>query len=156
MAAPEPAVRIAVGRGGHPARVVDAQQPGFTNYLDPDRPASAFYRAITTTPNFTTATAAPLAATTSVAARLRTTPVETAGAVMTMPKGTKLLVLGRLFADARGRTWVPVKTSSGKIGWVAAWLLHFSGSAVPATEVLLRSAPSLTAKRSRSSAHAVA
>ena len=123
------------------------RRPGFINYLDPDRAASNFYRAITTTPGFTTAMPAPLVATTAVAANLRRTPLETAGAIMTIPKGTKLLVTGRLVADSKGRTWAVVKTSSGKTGYVAAWLLHFSGSAVPATEVLLRSAPSLTARK---------
>lgn len=132
---------------GHERSFASIRRPGFTNYLDPDRPASAFYRAITTTREFTTATPAPLAATTAVAAMLRKGPLVTAGAVTTIAKGTKLLVTGRLVADSKGRTWVPVRTSSGKTGYVAAWLLQFTGSAVPATAVLLRSAPSLLARK---------
>jgi hypothetical protein len=132
---------------GHERAFPSIRRPGFTNYLDPDRPTSNFYRAITTTAGFTTEMPAPLVATTAVAANLRRTPLETAGAVMTIPKGTKLLVTGRLVADSKGRTWAAVRTSSGKTGYVAAWLLHFTGSAVPATEVLLRSAPSLTARK---------
>ena len=132
---------------GHERAFPSVRRPGFANYLDPDRPASNFYRAITTTAEFTTATAAPLVATTTVAAILRRGPLETAGAVTTIAKGMKLLVTGRMVADSKGRTWAVVKTSSGKTGYVAAWLLRFSGSAIPATEVLLRSAPSLTAKK---------
>ena len=131
---------------GHERSFPSVRRPGFTNYLDPDRPSSAFYRAITTQPRFTTAAPAPLAAATVVAVRLRTKPLETAGTITTIAKGTKLLVTGPLAADSKGRTWAPVRTSSGKTGYVAAWLLYFTGSAVPATQVLLRSAPSLTAK----------
>jgi hypothetical protein len=132
---------------GHERAFASIRRPGFVNYLDPDLPTSNFYRAITTTPEFTTAMPAPLVATTAVAARLRAAPLDTSGTVMTIAKGTKLLVTGQLVADSKGRTWAVVKTSSGKTGYVAAWLLHFTGSAVPSTEVLLRSAPSLTAKK---------
>ncbi len=132
---------------GHERSFASLRWPGFTNYLDPDRASSTFYRAITTTPRFTTATPAPLGATTSVAAMLRVKPSETASAVTTLPKGAGLSVTGRLVWDSRGRTWAPVRTSSGKTGYVAAWLLQFSGTSVPVTDVILRTSPSLTATK---------
>jgi hypothetical protein len=39
-----------------------------------------------------------------------------------------------------------VRISSGRTGFVAAWLVGFAGTAVPTTDVILRSSPSLTAK----------
>jgi SH3 domain-containing protein len=131
----------------HERSFASVRRPGFTNYLDPDGTSSNFYRAITTKPGFTNATPAPLTARTSVAARLRAKPSESATALTTLRKGTSLFVTGRLVSDSKGRTWVPVRTSNGRTGFVAGWLLNFTGTAVPATGVVLRSSASLTAKR---------
>jgi uncharacterized protein YgiM (DUF1202 family) len=133
----------------HERSFASVRHPGYTNYLDPDLTNSVFYRAVTTKASFTTAApAAPaLRATTSVAALLRSKPSETASVVTTLAKGTALKVTGRLVTDAKGRTWAPVRTASGKNGFVAAWLVNLTGSAVPVTTVIVRSSPSLTASK---------
>lgn len=133
---------------GHERSFASVRRPGFTNYLDPEGTSSTFYRAITTKSNFTTATApAALRATTSVASKLRAKASETSSAVTTLARGTVLTVRGRLVSDSKGRTWAPVRTSTGKTGYVAAWLLQFGGSAVPVTSVILRGSASLTGAR---------
>jgi hypothetical protein len=135
---------------GHERSFASTRRPGFTNYLDPDGTSSDFYRAITTKPGFTSATpvapVAPLRATTAVDARLRSKPSETATTVTTLPKGTHLSVTARLVTDSKGRTWVPVRTTSGKTGYVAGWLLGFAGTAVTVPAVILRSSPSVSAR----------
>jgi SH3 domain-containing protein len=130
----------------HEHPFASVRRPGFTNYLDPDGTSSNFYRAITTTPGFTTIPPAPLAARTSTAVKLRSKPSETSSVVATIPNGTSLSVSGDLVADSRGRTWVPVRMSNGKPGYVAGWLVRLTGTAVATTGVIFRSAPALTAK----------
>jgi hypothetical protein len=126
---------------------------GFVTYLDPDAPSSSFYRALTTKATFTSASPAPapapaaFTAITTVTARLRAKPYETSGTVAILAPGTRTAVAAQLVSDSKGRTWAPVKTSSGKTGYVAAWLLRFSGTAVAATNVVLRSSPYLMATR---------
>ena len=125
-------------------------RPGFTNHLDPVGTSSAFYRAITTTDPDTTAAAAappPLRATTSTVAKLRAAPSETALVATTIPVATTLAVTGKLVGDSTGRTWAPVRAPSGRTGYVAAWLLRFTGTAVAVTAVTLRSSPSLTSAK---------
>ena len=135
---------------GH-ERSFASSRSGYRNYLDPSRASSYFYRAVTTTPRFTTAAppkAAPaLKATTTTAAKLRAKPSESAAVVTTLRSSTVLAVTGRLVRDAKGRTWVPVKTSTGRTGYVAAWLTRLSGSAVTSTNLVLRKTPSLTGAR---------
>jgi SH3 domain-containing protein len=132
---------------GHERSFASTRRPGFTNYLDPDGVSSNFYRAITTKPGFMAGTPAPMRVTTAVAAKLRSYPSETARVLMTLAKGTHLSVNGPLVRDAKGRTWVPVRTSAGKTGYVAAWLVGFAGTAAPVTDLILRSSPSLTARK---------
>src|SRR4051812_21879721 len=130
----------------HERSFASGRHAGFRNYLDPDRTSSIFYRAITIKP--TTTTAAPaLRGTASTNVILRAKPSEHATAITSIAKGTVLRVTGHLTRDTKGRTWAPVRTSSGKSGYVAAWLLQFRGSAVAATDVILRSSPSLTARK---------
>ena len=138
---------------GHERAIPSARRPGYTNYMDPDGAASGFYRALTTTPGFTTSggTAAPapaapapavapspLRATTGTTATLRTGPSASRRAVVTLRAGTKLTVTGLFRNDSRGRTWAPVRTQSGKKGFVAAWLIKVMGSAVAVDNVALR------------------
>ena len=138
---------------GHERSFNSVRRVGFVNYLDPDNASSTFYRALTTKAAFTSASPAPAAkpapfvATTTVAARLRTKPYETSGTVVILSKGTRVTVAARLVSDSKGRTWAPVRTSSGKTGYVAAWLLQFGGTAAAATDVILRSSPYLTARK---------
>jgi hypothetical protein len=129
---------------GHERSFASVRRPGFTNHLDPDGTSSTFYRAITTKSSFTTATVAPLRAKTMTAVKLRSKASEAATAVTTLASGTTVTVTGRLVSDSKGRTWAPVKTSTGKTGYIAAWLLQLGGSAVPVTDVILRASPSLT------------
>jgi SH3-like domain-containing protein len=124
-----------------------SDRSGYRNYLDPDRSSSYFYRAVTTTTGFTTATPAAYHAKTTTAVKLRTKPSESASVVATLPGATGLAVTGHLVRDSKGRTWAPVKTSSGKKGYVAAWLLRFSGTATTTTSVVLRKSASLTGAR---------
>jgi uncharacterized protein YgiM (DUF1202 family) len=132
---------------GHERSFASVRRPGFTNYLDPDGTSSNFYRAITTKPGFTTAAPAPLAARAAVAVKLRVKPSETAKAITTIRKGTALLVIERILWDSKGRTWAPVKLPNGQIGYVAGWLLNFTGTAVPVSNVIVRSSPWLTGKK---------
>ena len=132
---------------GHEGSFASTRRPGFTNYLDPDGTSSNFYRAITTTPGFSNASPAPMAARTSVAVKLRTKPSETAPVVTTVRKGTPVKVIERVLWDSRDRTWAPVKLPSGQIGYVAGWLMNFTGTAVPVSNVIVRSSPWLTGKK---------
>jgi Bacterial SH3 domain len=132
----------------HERSFASVRHVGYANYLDPDLTNSIFYRAVTTKAGFTTASPVPaLRATTAVAALLRAKPSETATVVTSLAKGTALTVTGRLVTDSKGRTWAPVRTSSGKAGYVAAWLVDLTGSAVPVTTIIVRSSPSLTASK---------
>ncbi|HKG57560.1 MAG TPA: SH3 domain-containing protein [Candidatus Limnocylindrales bacterium] len=135
----------------HERSFASVRHAGYTNYLDPDNTSSTFYRAITTKPTFTTATTmtapAPMRGTTLTAAILRSKPSESASTVTTLAKGTVLTVTAKLATDSKGRTWAPVRTSSGKTGYVAAWLLKFSGTTVASVDVILRKMPSLTATK---------
>ncbi len=128
--------------------------PGWTNYIDPDGTSSGFYRSLTTQPGFTTGSslaAAPMVRSLTAAVRTRTavraTRSATSRAVAIIAAGAHVTVTGALRADAWGRTWVPVRTSAGKTGWVAAWLLNLSGSAVPVTTVVLRARPTTSATK---------
>jgi hypothetical protein len=132
---------------GHERSFASIRRPGFTTYLDPDGTSSNFYRAITTTPAFSNAAPAPMAARTSVAVQLRTKPSETAPVVTAVRKGTPVKVIERVLWDSKGRTWVPVKLPSGQIGYVAGWLVNFTGTAVPVANVIVRSSPWLTGKQ---------
>ncbi|HEY0443501.1 MAG TPA: SH3 domain-containing protein [Candidatus Limnocylindrales bacterium] len=130
----------------HERAFASVRRPGFTNHLDPLGAASTFYRAITTTNGFSTATPAALRAATSTTALLRGKPSETATVVTSVPKAAVLPVIGRLVWDSKGRTWAPVRTSTGKTGYIAAWLVHFGGSAVAIPSVIVRATPSLTGR----------
>lgn len=132
---------------GHERSFTSRRHPTYTNYLDPTRRSTAFYRAITTKPSFTTAAAPALRGTVRTAVVLRSHPSTHAHAIRTLAAGARLTVTGRLVSDSSGRTWAPVRTSSGRRGYVAAWLVRFSGSARPVVDVILRSDPSLRARK---------
>jgi hypothetical protein len=132
---------------GHERAFASARHPGFTNYLDPSDPSSTFYRAITTTSGVSTPPpAAALRATTSTGVLIRGKPSETSTVVTSVARGVTLSVTGRIVWDTKGRTWAPVQTSTGKTGFVAAWLVSFGGSAVAVPAVVVRATPALTAK----------
>ncbi|MFL5679513.1 MAG: SH3 domain-containing protein [Chloroflexota bacterium] len=136
----------------HERASASTRHAGYTNYLDPEGEASTFYRAITTKPTFTSGTQAaagpaPMRAKTTVAVIVRSKPSEKATAVVSVAKGTTLTVTAKLATDSKGRTWAPVKTSSGKTGYVGAWLVDFSGTSVTTVDVILRKSASLTATK---------
>lgn len=139
---------------GHTRTFASARRSGFTNYIDPDYASSGFYRALTTKSTFVTGAGATATATTAAAALraktttaviLRSSPSSTASSLSTIASGTTVTVTGALRTDGSGRTWAPVVTSTGRTGYIAAWLASFTGSAVATTNVILRSAPSATA-----------
>jgi hypothetical protein len=126
---------------GHERSFGSVRRRGFTNYLDPDGTSSNFYRAITTTASFNNAPPPPMAARTAVAVMLRIKPAETVSAVTTIRKGAALAIAGPVVSDSKGRTWVPVMLPSGRRGYVAGWLMNITGTALPATNLILRSSP---------------
>jgi uncharacterized protein YgiM (DUF1202 family) len=78
---------------------------------------------------------------------LRSGPSTGADALGDFDKGDQVLVRGSLVSDRAGRTWAPVITRSGAVGYVGAWLASFSGAARARTSVNLRARPSTTANR---------
>ncbi len=128
-------------RNGHEKSFASTRHAGYRNYLDPEGPASGFYRAITTRPGFTLGVS--LRATTVKGAVLRASPSEHGHRIGVIGSGASLTVTGALRRDSHGRTWAPVRTAGGRHGYVAAWLLRFGGSAAPLTAVILRTTPSI-------------
>jgi uncharacterized protein YraI len=140
---------------GHLRTFASGRRTGFVNYIDPENASSAFYRALTTTSTFTvgadagatltTTTSTALRAKTTTSVILRSSPSTSGSALMTLASGATVTVSGQLRTDASGRTWAPVKTSTGRSGYIAAWLATFSGSAATVTTLNLRSSPSTSA-----------
>jgi hypothetical protein len=126
----------------HERSFASQRHSGYRNYLDPTHANSVFYRALTTKPGFTTAAAPALKAKTTTRIVLRKSASEHGTRVTTVASGATVTVTGRLATDSRGRTWAPVRTSSGRTGWMAAWLLSFSGSAKPVVNEIVRSSAS--------------
>jgi Bacterial SH3 domain len=54
---------------------------------------------------------------------LRSKPSTTSASRGTFAKGTRVTVTGSI-RDAKYRVWLAVRTSSGKTGWMAAWLMR--------------------------------
>lgn len=138
---------------GHERSFASKRSAGFTNYLDPDGTSTGFYRALTTTAGFATGSspatvvaAAPLGAKASTAARVRSAPTTAGRVLTTLPVGQAVRVTAAFVGDSGGRTWAPVQTPNGQRGYVAAWLLRIAGTAVPTTDVVLRSGPSAAAR----------
>jgi len=121
--------------------------PGAVAYLDPNSAKSGFYRSlVTASPSLSTASifGTPLLANTSTAVIVRSRPGTTGHAITKLPAASRLVVIGPFARDGGGRTWARVKTSTGKAGYVAAWLLKLTGVATTSTSVVLRSAPGVS------------
>jgi hypothetical protein len=121
--------------------------PGAVAYLDPNSAKAGFYRSlVTASPSFSTASifGTPLLANAATAVIVRSRPGTTATGIGRLPSGSRVIVAGPFTRDGAGRTWAPVKTSTGKAGYVAAWLLKVTGVARTTTSVVLRSAPSVS------------
>jgi hypothetical protein len=119
--------------------------PGAVAYLDPNSAKAGFYRSlVTASPSLSTASifGTPLLANSATAVIVRSRPGTTGTAMAKLPASSRLIVAGPFARDGAGRTWAPVKTSTGKAGYVAAWLLKFTGVARTTTSAVLRSAPS--------------
>jgi uncharacterized protein YgiM (DUF1202 family) len=85
--------------------------------------------------------------TTAVSAILRAKPSETAAKVTTLPQGARVAVIGQPALDTKGRTWMPVRTSTGKTGFVASWLMGYRGTVVTTDNVVLRFTPSTSGRK---------
>jgi hypothetical protein len=134
---------------GHVRSFASRRTPGTTVRLDPDHRNKGFYRSLVTRARVSTAGIRIAAYWGAVrgGAVLRSGPSTHASAVGRLDKGARVLVRGSLANDRSGRTWAPVITRSGAIGYVGAWLTTFSGSAVARTSVILRARPSTGASR---------
>jgi hypothetical protein len=128
----------------HDRSFASARTPGFTTHLDPDTANTGFYRSLVTKNWVSTSgiRVQAMTATPSSGLTLRSGPGTGTSSLGTIGAGSTTWVTGALRSDAGGRTWAPVITSSGTTGWVAGWLTTFGGSAVPVTDVRVRSAPS--------------
>jgi len=122
---------------------------GYVLRLDPERATSRYYRSLVTRGAPTTASIriAAMAGTMRVDTILRAGPGAGTRSLGRIADGSRVVVRGRLTADAAGRTWVPVMTRSGQAAYVAAWLTSFSGTTRPRTAVVLRKAASTTTAR---------
>ncbi len=131
--------------GNHNVRRFDSlRTPGAVTYLDPNSARSGFYRSlVTASPTLSTASifGTPLLATTATSVIVRSRPGVTGHTIAKLPAASHLVVTGPFERDGTGRTWARVTTSTGKAGYVAAWLLRLTGVARTTTSVLLRSAP---------------
>ena len=142
---------------GHVRVFRSLRRPGYVSYMDPDGRSTGFYRSLVTTRTYSTKaiwatrppakpTGSKLAAATTVTVNLRSRPASTASSRGTIHANARLTIVGTLRTDEDGRTWAPVRTGTGRVGWVAAWLLRFGGPAVVATDVNLRTGGSTTTR----------
>lgn len=134
---------------GHVQSFASRRTPGTTVRLDPDRRNKGFYRSLVSRARVSTAgiRIAAYWGTLRDGVVLRSGPSTHAEALTRLDKGARVLVRGSLANDRGGRTWAPVITRSGAIGYVGAWLTTFSGSARARTSVILRARPSTAASR---------
>ncbi len=107
--------------------------------------APAAINVVRTAPR-TVAAAGTLNAKMKIGTILRSGPDTSRTALTTLPVGSTVRVTGGFVSDSKGRTWAPVRTASGKTGYVAAWLPVFTGSAEPTANVILRASPSTSAR----------
>ena len=134
---------------GHVRAFASRRTPGTTVRLDPDHRNKGFYRSLVSRSRASTAgirTAAYWGALRDEVV-LRAAPSTHADALAHLDKGARVVVRGPLTTDRASRTWAPVITRSGATGYVGAWLVTFSGSAIARTRVNLRTRPATTASR---------
>ena len=126
-----------------------SRTPGYALRLDPERPSSRYYRSLVTRTGTRTGTIriAALAGTLRVGSTLRAGPAAGTRSLGLISDGSRVVVRGGLTADGAGRTWVPVMTRSGQAAYVAAWLMAFSGTARPRTDIVLRKGASTSTTR---------
>jgi hypothetical protein len=125
------------------------RSPGYTVRLDPDRASSGFYRSLVTRGGTVTGSVRVAAywGTAKQELVLRSAPDATSRRLARVPDGARFVTRGALVTDGQGRTWVPVMTRRGGVGFVAAWYAGFSGAARPRRDVILRSGPSTSTRR---------
>ena len=136
-------------RTGTSGSFASRRTPGTTVRLDPDRRNKGFYRSIVSRSKVSTSgiRIAAYWGTLRSGVVLRSGPSTSADALANLDKGARVLVRGSLANDRAGRTWAPVITRSGAVGYVGAWLTSLSGSATARTSVNLRARPSTAASR---------
>jgi hypothetical protein len=135
------------GGNGNVRHFDSGRTPGGVAYLDPNSAKAGFYRSLVmASPSLSTASifGTPLIANAATAVIVRSRPGTTGTAMATLAASSRLIVAGPFSRDGAGRTWAPVKTSAGRAGYVAAWLLKLTGVARTTTSVVLRSAPSVS------------
>jgi hypothetical protein len=140
---------------GHERRFRSLRRPGFAVYIDPDGRASGFYRALVTRSTYSTKWVWPRTAsrtTTRLVGVMKTKLVLRAGAGTdrasrgSIRAGARVTVIGAFRTDKYGRTWAPIRTATGRTGWVAGWLLRYGGPAATAQDVRFRDGGSLSAR----------
>ena len=137
------------GYHDHERTFDSTRSPGFRVHVDPDTTKTGFYRSLVTKASVSTARirVSAFRGTTSSAAVLRDAPTTSGDVVTKTADGARLWVTSALRTDRDGRTWAPVITTTGRRGYVAAWLVGFRGSAVTRTDVILRSRPRTTSAK---------
>jgi hypothetical protein len=128
-----------------------ARIPGATVRLDPDRRDRGFYRSLVTRGGAATGAirVSAMWGRTKVATVLRSGAATSADRIASLADGTRYLVRGPLTTDGAGRTWAPVMTQTGRLGYVAAWMSAYAGTTRARTNLNLRAkATTRSARRS--------
>ena len=126
---------------GHVRSFASRRTPGTTVHLDPDRRNKGFYRSLVSRSRVSTAGNPHrrlLGHAPGSGWSCARHPARMPTRSRSLDKGARVVVRGSLANDRAGRTWVPVITRSGAVGYVGAWLTTFSGSARARTNVNLR------------------
>ena len=135
----------------HERRFASRRTRGFILYMDPDGRSSGFYRSLVTTPDYSPRSfrrVEPVLSTiTGTPVHLRARPSTAASSRGVISADVRLDVIGRLVRDGQGRSWVVVRTATGRYGYVAAWLTRIGGPARISTPAKMRASAS-TASRS--------
>ena len=134
---------------GHTRTFESARTPGATVRLDPDRRDTGFYRSLVTRGGAATGAirVAAMWGTTKVDTVLRSGAATSADRIARLADGARYVVRGPLTTDGAGRTWAPVMTRTGRMGYVAAWISAYAGTTRARTNVILRAAPSTGSAR---------
>jgi len=121
----------------HERKFSSLRSPGYITFLDPEGRSSSFYRSLVTRRGFSTrswalprrTTPPKLTGYADTAVRLRSAASTRAGLRATLADDSRMIVTAGFVADRYGKIWVAVRTPSSRVGYVAAWLVRFRGSA---------------------------
>jgi hypothetical protein len=138
----------------HERKFSSIRSPGHITFLDPEGRSSSFYRSLVTRRGFSTRswalprpkTPARLTGYADTTVRLRSAASTAARARATLADDSRMVVTAGFVADRHGKIWVAVRTPSSRVGYVAAWLVRFRGTAHIKTTTTLRTGGSSTAR----------